>query len=104
MKEGKISAGEDVEPLLKDLEEGDAEDEDLLESLRTASGKYDIANFDRQRLQKDIESDVETLKKIKDTVDPITPERDAKLQRLIAWLDEQPLLPPAQIADLHSIF
>jgi superfamily II DNA or RNA helicase len=92
LKEGKISAGEDVEPLLKDLEEGDAEDEDLLESLRTASGKYDIAHFDHNRLQQDIESDVETLKKIKDTVDPITPERDAKLQKLIAWLDEQPLL------------
>lgn len=92
LKEDKISAGEDVEPLLKDLEEGDAEDEELLESLRSVSGKYDIAKFDRERLQKDIESDVETLKKIKDTVDPITPERDAKLQRLIAWLDEQPLL------------
>src|SRR5206468_1267778 len=68
LKEGKISAGEDVEPLLKDLEEGDAEDEDLLESLRTASGKYEIAHFDHNRLQQDIESDVEKLKKIKDTV------------------------------------
>src|SRR5437667_3206342 len=92
LKEGKISAGEDVEPLLKDLEEGDAEDEELLESLRTASGKYDIANFDRERLQKDIESDVHTLKQIKNLVDPITPEKDAKLQKLITWLDEQPLL------------
>ena len=92
LKEGKISAGEDVEPLLKDLEEGDAEDEELLESLRTASGKYDIANFDRERLQKDIESDVDTLKQIKKLVDPITPEKDAKLQKLITWLDEQPLL------------
>jgi hypothetical protein len=35
-----ISAGEDVEPLLKDLEEGDSDDEQLLESLRQASGKY----------------------------------------------------------------
>ena len=92
LKEGKISAGEDVEPLLKDLEEGDAEDEELLESLRTASGKYDIVNFDRERLQKDIESDVHTLKQIKNLVDPITPEKDAKLQKLITWLDEQPLL------------
>ena len=92
LEEGKISAGEDVEPLLKDLEEGDAEDEDLLESLRKVSGKYDIVNFDHARLQKDIESDIETLKKIKNAVDPITPERDAKLQRLMGWLDEQPLL------------
>src|SRR5947208_10060525 len=92
LKEGMISAGEDVEPLLKDLEEGDAEDEELLESLRTASGKYDIVNFDRERLQKDIESDVHTLKQIKNLVDPITPEKDAKLQKLITWLDEQPLL------------
>src|SRR2546430_11136832 len=74
LKEDKISAGEDVEPLLKDLEEGDAEDEELLKSLRAASGKYDIKYFDRDRLQKDIESDVETLKKIKDTVAPITPD------------------------------
>src|SRR5262249_52247454 len=56
------------------------------------SGKYDIAHFDRERLQADIESDVATLKKIKDLVEPITPKRDAKLQKLIAWLDEQPLL------------
>src|SRR5581483_10747753 len=92
LKEGKISAGEDVEPLLKDLEEGDSEDEELLESLRQVSGKYDIAHFDRKRLQDDIESDVVTLKKIKDLVEPITPERDAKLQRLIKWLDEEALL------------
>jgi superfamily II DNA or RNA helicase len=92
LNEGRISAGEDVEPLLKNLEEGDAEDEELLESLRAVSGKYDIANFDRERLQKDIESDVDTLRQIKKLVEPITPEKDAKLQKLIAWLDEQPLL------------
>jgi superfamily II DNA/RNA helicase len=92
LAEGKISAGEDVEPLLKDLEEGDAEDEELLESLRRVSGKYDIANFDRKRLEDDIQSDVDTLENIKDAVDPITPERDAKLQRLIKWLDDEALL------------
>lgn len=92
LKEQKISAGEDVEPLLKDLEEGDAEDEELLQSLRQVSGKYDIANFDWKKLEADIQSDVDTLKKIKDAVDPITPERDAKLQRLIKWLDEEALL------------
>ena len=92
LKEGTISAGEDVEPLLKGLEEGDAEDEELLESLRQVSGKYDLAHFDRKRLQDDIESDVETLKQIKETVDPITPDQDAKLQKLIKWLDDQPVL------------
>ncbi|HEV2046028.1 MAG TPA: helicase-related protein [Chthoniobacterales bacterium] len=92
LKEGKISAGEDVEPLLKDLEEGDAEDEDLLESLRGVSAKYDIKSFDRTRLEADITNDVHCLQKIRDAVEPITPAHDAKLQRLIKWLDEESLL------------
>ena len=92
LKEGRISAGEDVEPLLKNLQEGDAEDEDLLEQLRNVSGKYDIANFDRKRLTRDIENDIECLRKVKEAVEPISSARDAKLQRLIKWLDEEALL------------
>lgn len=92
LKEGMISAGDDVEPLLKDLEEGDADDEQLLESLRKASGKYDSSHFDTERLAKDVESDLATLEKMKAAVAPITAEKDAKLQRLIAWLDEESLL------------
>ena len=103
LKEGKISAGEDVEPLLKGLEEGDAEDEELLESLRQVSGKYDLAHFDRKRLQDDIESDVETLKQIKETVDPITPDQDAKLQKLISMVGRATVAAPAQTSSIHPV-
>src|SRR5438445_13141321 len=51
-----------------------------------------MSNFDLERLQKNIRIDVDTLKQIKKLVDHITPEKDAKLQKLITWLDEQPLL------------
>ena len=92
LQENIISAGDDVEPFLKDLEEGDADDEQLIESLRRVGGKYDVARFDVPRLTADIEADIATLRKIKKAVVPITAKQDAKLQRLIKWLDEEPLL------------
>ena len=92
LSEGIISAGDDAEPFLKDLEEGDADDEQLLESLRKVGGKYDVASFDVPRLTADLEADLASLKKMKAAVAPITPKQDAKLQRLIKWLDDEPLL------------
>ena len=92
LSEGIISAGDDAEPFLKDLEEGDADDEQLLESLRKVGGKYDVAYFDVPKLTADIEADLASLKEMKAAVAPIKPSQDAKLQRLIKWLEDEPLL------------
>ncbi len=92
LDEGFVSAGDGVDDLLKGLSEGDAEDEALLEELRRASGKYSIAHFDVTRLRGDLLSDVGCLERMKNAADPITPDRDAKLQRLLAWINEHPLL------------
>lgn len=92
LDEGVISAGEDVEDLFKGLDEGDSEDQDLLEELRRASGKYDIAHFDVPRLRADLAADLASLEHMKAAAEPIKPGQDAKLLRLFSWLDEHPLL------------
>lgn len=87
-----ISAGDDVNPLLKDLQEGDSEDEQLLEALRQASGKYEYAHFNTAKLRADIESDLDCLIDMKRAADPITPDKDAKLQTLLHWVLEHPVV------------
>lgn len=86
-----ISAGEDVNLLLKDLQEGDSEDEQLLEALRQASGKYEYSDFNTTKLRADIVSDLACLLQMKRAADPITPDKDAKLQKLLQWIDERSL-------------
>ncbi|MHC5891945.1 phospholipase D-like domain-containing protein [Nostoc sp.] len=65
-----------------------AEEQDLIDVLRQVSGKYDLADFNGQRLQQHIEHDINILKKIQALVEPIAPDKDAKLQTLINWLDK----------------
>jgi superfamily II DNA/RNA helicase len=43
-------------------------------------------------LRRAVESDLATLEEMKQHAAPITPEKDAKLQRLLKWLDDEPLL------------
>lgn len=59
-----------------------------MDVLRQVSGKYDLADFNGHKLQQHIEHDINLLKKIQVLVEPITPEKDAKLQTLINWLDK----------------
>lgn len=68
-----------------------SEEQDLMDDLRKVSGKYDLADFDAERLQQHIEHDIQLLKKIQRLVEPITPDKDAKLQKLKDWLSKAPL-------------
>jgi phospholipase D-like protein/helicase-like protein len=89
LAQGIVPAGEDAQKILY---ESDFEEEtDLLDALREVSVRYDVADFDLDKLRKDIEHDIRLLNRILALVEPITPEKDAKLQTLRRRLTEGPL-------------
>jgi superfamily II DNA/RNA helicase/HKD family nuclease len=87
LSQGFVPAGEEAQTLLSS-DYNQAEEEDLLDALQQVSNKYDLSDFDAQRLQQHIEHDLKLLKKILDLVEPITPDKDTKLQTLIKWLSK----------------
>jgi len=92
LDDGVIIAGEKVEDLLKGIEEGDAENADLRAELEKLAEKYDPNDFRLADLRRDVESDLATLQEMARHAAPITPDKDAKLQRLLKWLDDESLL------------
>jgi len=89
LSQGIVPAGDKAEGIL--YEPNLAEEQDLMDALRQVSGRYDAADFDVERLRRHIEHDVELLKRMLTLVEPITPDKDAKLQQLKAELDRKPL-------------
>jgi len=85
-----VPAGEEARTLLSE-DYNSAEEQDLMDALRQVSDKYDLADFDAERLQQHIEHDIQILKQIQELVAPITPDKDAKLQTLKKWLSKPPL-------------
>ncbi|MBI3850568.1 MAG: helicase [Verrucomicrobia bacterium] len=86
---GFVPAGDEAQAIL--YEPNQAEEQDLMDALRQVSGRYDIGDFDLSRLKAAIEHDVKLLRKILECVKPITPEQDAKLQKLKEYLGKKPL-------------
>jgi hypothetical protein len=86
---GIVPAGDDAQMIL--YEPNEAEEQDLLDALRKASGRYRIEDFEAERLRKHIEHDIRLLKKLQSLVSPISPDKDAKLQELIGRLNADPL-------------
>lgn len=89
LAEGVVPAGEDAQMIL--YEPNQAEEQDLMDALRKASGRYNAADFDLERLRGYIEHDIKLLKRILALVEPISPAKDAKLQRLLEQLIKEPL-------------
>jgi superfamily II DNA or RNA helicase len=87
--QGLVPAGDEAQEIL--YEPNDAEEQALMDELRKATGRYDIRDFDVERLLEHIEHDISLLKKILSLVEPITPDKDDKLQVLIKRLNEAPL-------------
>jgi len=56
-----------------------------------SSGRYVVADFDIDNLKHHIEHDLKLLRKMLALVQPITPPKDAKLQKLKAVLNKMPL-------------
>jgi len=92
LDEGFVIAGEKVEDLLKGIEPGDAERDDLVSELEKLSEKYDLQDFRADDLRRDVQADLATLEEMARYAAPITPDKDAKLQRLLQWLNDEPLL------------
>jgi len=90
LKQGIVPAGDEAQTIL--YEPNMDEEQRLMDALREASGRYDVADFDADRLRRHIEHDIELLKKMLKLVDPITPDEDAKLQKLITKLKTKPLV------------
>jgi superfamily II DNA or RNA helicase len=84
LDQGIVPAGEHAERLLG--RGSDLDEDDVLASLRLATERYDTADFDIERLQRHIESDIRLMEEMLRLVEPITAQRDAKLQSLVAGL------------------
>ena len=89
LSQGFVPAGEEAQTLLS--EDCNQAEEDLMDALRQVSDKYELADFDAERLQQHIEHDIQILKQIQELVAVITPDKDTKLQTLKHWLSKPPL-------------
>jgi Helicase conserved C-terminal domain len=100
-----IPAGKEAQDILNDDEAAGEDELDIIEALRSVSGKYDIEDFvggaslqeNRAKLTKHIAHDLKILKQIHQLVAPITPAQDAKLQTLKQWLAKPDILGKKQI-------
>lgn len=92
---GIVPAGEEAQQLLIDPDYGE---EDLLTALWDVTGTYPVEGFDVTRLREHLRHDIACYREILTLVEPITPDRDAKLQTLIArfgqkgWGDRKRLI------------
>lgn len=86
LSQGFVPAGEDAQAML--YEPNMAEEQDLMDALRQVSKRYDAKDFDLECLKEHIDHDIRLLRKILGLVEPITPEKDAKLQTLKMRLDQ----------------
>ncbi len=90
---GIVPAGEEAQKLLsqENLEGEEIDLLNILDQLNEVSGKYDIADFNAEKLKKHIQHDVEIFREILTLVEPIAPEQDTKLKKLKEWLDKPEL-------------
>ncbi len=89
LDEGIVPAGEEAHGIM--YEPNQDEERDLIDSLRQVSSRYVAADFDTRRLRSHIEHDIRLLERMLTLVEPITPDRDAKLQTLKRKLTQEPL-------------
>lgn len=88
LREGIVPAGDDAQAALREVGESE---EEVLEALRDSSGRYAIQHFEVERLIHDVGHDLRLLEELFALVEPITPERDEKLQVLCERLGNPPL-------------
>jgi len=89
LSQGIVPAGDDAQAIL--YEPNQAEEQDLMDTLRQISERYDVDDFDIERLKEHIEHDIKLLRRMLELVHPITPAQDAKLQTLKEKLKASPL-------------
>jgi hypothetical protein len=90
LERGIVPAGEDAQKVLYGSDTD--EENDILDTLEEISGKrYRIEDFDVDLLRKHMQHDLRLLRRISELVEPITPNKDAKLQKLKKILGEKTL-------------
>ncbi len=85
LDEGFVPAGQEAQKLL--YKSDTLDQAELMDALRESAQRYDIQDFNIDRLQAHLESDRTLLKKMAKIVAPITPDKDAKLQALLTQLE-----------------
>jgi len=63
----------------------------LLDALEQLADRYSVDDFDVARLTEYIQADLTLLKKMHQMVEPITPEKDDKFQKLLQYLRDEPI-------------
>ena len=101
LSQGFVPAGEDAQAILYETERM-RKNRRLMDALRKVSNRYDIKDFNSEKLKADIEHDLKLLQKILELVAPITPEQDAKLQKLKEAAGQE-TSERRQAADFHPI-
>jgi superfamily II DNA or RNA helicase len=86
---GMVPAGELAQSMLYQTD--DYEEQDFLDALQEASEKYLPGDFHFDLLKQHVAHDVQVLEDVLEKISPITPEHDAKLQKLISLLPESTL-------------
>ena len=89
LKQGIVPAGDAAQDIL--YEPNADEEQDFVDALRQASGRYNTSDFDIDRLREHLEHDIQLLKKILRLVEPITADKDIKLKTLYSWLEKKTL-------------
>jgi superfamily II DNA/RNA helicase len=89
LERGFVPAGEDAQTLLYTSDGSD--DEAFLDALENVSKTYRLEDFNSAELKEHIAHDMSVLNDIFKQVEPITPEKDAKLQRLLGLLKDEEL-------------
>ena len=89
LENGIVPAGDEAQSIL--YEPSAVEEQELMDALEAVSGRYRIDDFNIDLLQEHLENDIKLLSGILGLVNPITPDRDAKLQTLKDQLSESPL-------------
>jgi len=94
LENGIVPAGVEAQDLLYSAARRDGAgpdaDAQLLAALEQVSGQYRIDDFEADALKQAVEEDIESLEEMSRLVAPITPQKDAKLQRLLALLAKPP--------------
>lgn len=81
---GMVAAGEDAEALLGKA--GKDDDADILDQLASITQSYYITDFDSEKLLRDLRNDIAVLRSLLGLTEPITADRDDKVQTLISRL------------------
>lgn len=84
LDQGFVPAGDEAQGLLYQSDR--LEESELMDALSAVAQKYDLADFDEPKLREHLEADREVLEELIKLVEPISPSKDAKLQRLIDGL------------------